>query len=223
MSDVDNDDIMLGSYSRDDDRNEQSESELNLDSGSVRPQQSSNLIGEDFRSLLNTNSWENSEMTIETTMMISKEISDQMSRKLNESRKSLSYQIHGVITSAITNIVVPSIQNTLCKQGRVIYTGVDPGSSGPHEGTKTVIFTTADQGSSGLQRNLEVENGHRKHAKIAPRHGLHRNSSVDAYTSEHQCLVELKPMTLISTMFVNRLNFEIPFVLFSPLSISNII
>ena len=38
MSDVENDDIMLGSYSRDDERNQQSESELNLDSGSSRPQ-----------------------------------------------------------------------------------------------------------------------------------------------------------------------------------------
>ena len=50
-----------------------------MDSGSTRPQQSSNLFGEDFRSLLNTNSRENSEMTIETTRMISEENSNQMS------------------------------------------------------------------------------------------------------------------------------------------------
>ena len=37
MSDVENVDIMLGSYSRDDETAEQSESELNLDSGSIRP------------------------------------------------------------------------------------------------------------------------------------------------------------------------------------------
>ena len=41
MSDVEIVDIMLGSYSRDDDRNTQCEDELNLDSGSTRPQQSS--------------------------------------------------------------------------------------------------------------------------------------------------------------------------------------
>ena len=56
MSDVENVDIMLGSYSREVERNDLSESELNLDSGSTRPQQSFNLIGEDFRSLLNTSS-----------------------------------------------------------------------------------------------------------------------------------------------------------------------
>ena len=78
MSDVENVDIMLGSYSRDDEENDISEN-----SGSNRPQQSSNGIGEVFRSLLNTNSRENSEITIETTRMINEDISNQMSRKLN--------------------------------------------------------------------------------------------------------------------------------------------
>ena len=48
MSDVENVDIMLGSYSRCDEENNISENEGNLDSGSSRPQQSSNVIGEDF-------------------------------------------------------------------------------------------------------------------------------------------------------------------------------
>ena len=82
MSDVENVDIMLRSYSRNEKRNDQSKSDLNLDSESIRPQQSSNLVREDFRLLLNTNSRENSEMAIETTRMISEEISNQMSRKL---------------------------------------------------------------------------------------------------------------------------------------------
>ena len=79
MSDVENVDIILSSYTRENERNDNSENELNLDSGSSRPQQKSNLVGEGFRSLLNTNSRENSEVTIETTRMISEEISNQMS------------------------------------------------------------------------------------------------------------------------------------------------
>ena len=59
MSDVEIVDLMLGSYSRDDVGNDQSENELNLDSESSRPQRNSNVTGEDFRSLL-TNSRENS-------------------------------------------------------------------------------------------------------------------------------------------------------------------
>ena len=53
MSDVKNVDIMSGSYSRDEDSNNQREDELNLDSESNRPQQSSNIAGENFRTFIN--------------------------------------------------------------------------------------------------------------------------------------------------------------------------
>ena len=91
LSDVENGDVMLGIYSRNDDRNGQSENELNLDSESSRPQRSSNVTGEDLRSLL-TNSRENSEITIETTRMIIEEISNQISRRLNEIKASLIFK-----------------------------------------------------------------------------------------------------------------------------------
>ena len=97
LSDVENVDIMIGNYPRNGDGNEESESELNLDLGSNRPQQSSNLIGEDFRSLLNTNSRENSEMTVETNRLINEEISNQMATKLNEIKENLNYQIQDAI------------------------------------------------------------------------------------------------------------------------------
>ena len=83
MSDVETVDVMLGSYTRNEDRDDQSQNDLNLDSESGRPQRDSKLTGEDFRSLL-TNSRENSEITVETTRLIIEEISNQMSRRLNE-------------------------------------------------------------------------------------------------------------------------------------------
>ena len=52
MSDAENDDVMLGSYSRNDEMNDRSENELNLDSESSRPQRNSNVRGEDFRSIV---------------------------------------------------------------------------------------------------------------------------------------------------------------------------
>ena len=119
LSDVENVDIMLGSYSRDVEENNASENEVNLDSGSSRPQQTSNVIGEVFRSLLNTNSGKNSEITIETTRTISEEVSSQMSRKLNEIKNSLNFQIQDAISSAITEKILPFIQNTMETQGRV--------------------------------------------------------------------------------------------------------
>ena len=161
MSDVENVDIMLGSYSRDDEENNISENELNLDSGSSRPQHSSNAVGEDFRSLLNTNSRENSEITIETTRLINEEISNQMSRKLNEIKTSLNSQIQFQIqiqNSAITDTVLPSIQNTLEMQGRPNFTMVDRTSNGLHPSPRSANFTMKDRRSSGLQRNTEVGN-----------------------------------------------------------------
>ena len=98
MSDVENVYVMLGSYSRNDERNDQSKNELNLDSESSRPQRNSNLTGEDFRSLL-TISIENSERTIETTRLIDEEISNQMSRRPNEIKTSLDSQIQNAIAT----------------------------------------------------------------------------------------------------------------------------
>ena len=130
MSNVENVDIMLGSYCRDDEENDISKNGVNLDSGSNRPQQSSNVIGEDFRSLLNTNSKENNEITIETTRMINEEISNQMSRKLNKIKNSLNIQIQDAISSAITEKILPSFQNTLESQDRVNHTVVVKGPLG---------------------------------------------------------------------------------------------
>ena len=90
MSDVENVDVMLGNYStfnQDDDR---SETEINLDSESSKPQRASNVTGEDIRSLL-TNSRENSE--IESNRLINEEISNQMSRRLYEIKTTLNFQI----------------------------------------------------------------------------------------------------------------------------------
>ena len=114
VSDVENVDIMLGSYSREGEDNIASENEANLDSGSSRPQQSSNTLGEDFRSLLNANSRENSEVTIETTRLINEEISNQMSRKLNEIKDSLNIQIQDAISIAITEQILFPFK-TRCK------------------------------------------------------------------------------------------------------------
>ena len=144
LSDVENVDIMLRSYSRDDEENLASKNEVNLDSGSSRPQQNSNVIGEVFRSLLNTNSRENSETTIETTRMISEDISNQMSRKLNEIINSLKSQIQEAINNVMTERVLPSIQNTLGTHGNVNYTTMGQASVGPHRSPRATNFVLRD-------------------------------------------------------------------------------
>ena len=191
MSDVEKVDIMLGSYSRDDEENNGSENEVNLDSGSSRPQQNSNVIGEDFRSLLNTNSRENCEITIETTRLISEEISNQMSRKLNEIKTSLNFQIQDAISNAITEKNFFLSKNTLEAQGRGNYTMVDQGINGLQDSSRAANFTLGDRRSSGLQRNPEVENAQKIRGN-SPRKcfmqensgQISRQSSIDSVCSE---------------------------------------
>ena len=112
MSDLENVDIMLGNYSRNELDSQLGERETELDLESNGPQ-TANPISEDFRSLINTNSRENSEITIETARLINNEITSQVTRKLDEIRSDLNSQILEVINSAITEKVLPSIQNVL--------------------------------------------------------------------------------------------------------------
>ena len=188
MSDVENVDIMLGSYSREDERKDEGENEFNLDSGSTRPQQSSNLVGEDSRSLLNMIIRENSEMTIEITRMISEEISHQMSRKLNEIKSIQISQIQDALTTTLTEKVFPFFQNTLDKQGRAKLTVVDRRSSRLQMSPRTTDFTVVNRRSSGLQPNPEHENTQKmreNHPKTCFRQEncriMSRESSVDTY------------------------------------------
>ena len=166
-------------------------SELNLDPVSSRPQQNSNVVGKDFRSLL-TNSRENSEITVETTRMIIDEASSQVTRRLIEIKYSLHFQIQNAITTVIAEKVHPSIQNTLDTQVRNNFTVVDQGSIEPHMGSRAANFTMMDPGSDGLQespstnnftmvdrrsselqRKPEAENS-QKNGKIVPKRVLHR-------------------------------------------------
>ena len=190
MSDVKNVDVMLGDYSTINQDNDHSETEINLDSESSRPQRASNVTGEDFRSLL-TNSRENSEITIETNRMINEEISNQMSRRLNEIKTSLNSQVQNAITASISNTVLPSIQNVLEMQGRPNFTVVDRASNGPHPGPRTGNSTVEDQRSSGRQRNPEVGNSQKTWEKRPKTCFTQENSrlrsresSVDSVSSE---------------------------------------
>ena len=116
---------------------------MNLDPVSIRPKRNSNVVGEDFRSLL-TNSRENSETTIETTRMESEEVSSQVSRRLNDIKDGLNFQIKDAITMAIAKKVLPSIQKTIDTQCRDNFIVVDPESDGLQENPYTNNFTVVD-------------------------------------------------------------------------------
>ena len=101
ISDLENVNIMLGSDSRNETRNEQGESDVDSEPEFNRLQLNSNLVSEDFRSLHNTNRRESSEMTIETTRINNDEITNQVTRKLDEIRFGLNSQIREAINSQL--------------------------------------------------------------------------------------------------------------------------
>ena len=125
MSDVGDLDVMLGSYSRNKmesnsgDRND----EVDLASDRIRGDVVQN--SEDFRSLSNSNSRENSESTIETMRPVNSEDS----RKMEELKRDLNSQIAETINSLISERILPNIPNTPSSQNPVFREEVDHRSS----------------------------------------------------------------------------------------------
>ena len=133
MSDIENLDVMLGSYQRDNSlaQNENDEGEIDL--RSTRHEENANQNESDYRSYLNTNLSENSCLTVETSRAISSEISSQMSRKFEEMQFSLNSQILDVLNTAIDTRVLPSIKNAVRRQNSAKNTSLDLRSDGLHQ------------------------------------------------------------------------------------------
>ena len=83
ISDVENRDVMLGTYSKNELAEQENNGEIDLDLESGRRQQCTSCTDDDFRSLLNINLSGNSEITAETNRLINLEISSQNLKKIN--------------------------------------------------------------------------------------------------------------------------------------------
>ena len=130
MSDIENLDVMLGSYQRENNEFRGENNENTLDQRSdEREGQDRNV--EDYQTFLNNNPSENSCLTIETSRFISSEISSQMSRKFQEMQTSLNSQILDVINTANDTRELPSIKNAVRRQNSAKNTSLD----GLHEDT----------------------------------------------------------------------------------------
>ena len=132
MSDIENLDVMLGAYSRNDLVEDENNTEPEVDLESGRHQWSEGQTENNFRSLLNTNTSENSEITVETNRLINSEISSQMSRKIEELKTDLNSHILDVINSALEERVLPSIKNALETMNSAKNANLDLRSDGPH-------------------------------------------------------------------------------------------
>ena len=132
MSDIENLDVMLGSYQRDDCEIQNGNDEGEIDPRSIGREESSIQNENDYRSYLKANPSENSCLTVETSRSISSEISTQMSRKFEEMQSSLNSQKLDVENTAIETRVLPSIKNAASRQNSAKNANLDLRSDGLH-------------------------------------------------------------------------------------------
>ena len=144
MSDIENLDAMLGTYQESDQVRHENLSITDFDLESRTLQKETNSISGNFRSILNTNTSENSEITAETSRAINSEVSSQMSRKLEEMRSDLNSHILNAIDSAIEEKVIPSIRKSLKSQNSTGNTNLDLRSDGPHPSTFSQVRPQRD-------------------------------------------------------------------------------
>ena len=149
MSDIENLDVMLGSYQRENGESRNEIEENTLDQRSDRREE---LIQyeNDYRSHLNPNPSENSCLTVETSRAISSEISTQMSRKFEEMQTILNSQILDAINVAIENKVLPGIENAVKSQSSAKNTNLDLRSDGPHPSNSSQVHPQKDLQSNRL-------------------------------------------------------------------------
>ena len=149
MSDIENLDVMLGSYQRENSefRSENNENALDQRSNG-REGQDQNV--DDYRTFLNNNPSKNSCLTVETSRAISSENSSQMSRKFQEMQTSLNSQILDVINTAIDTRVLSSIKNAVRRQNSAKNTNLNLRSDGLHQDTAAPENSQKDLQSSRL-------------------------------------------------------------------------
>ena len=149
MSDIENLDVMLGNNANSDIRDREIVDQIEIDPESSRRQQGIDQEESNYRSLLNTNLSENSEITVETSRAISSEISSQMSRKLEEMKSDLNSHILEVINSAIDEKILLSIENVIVNKRETKNAKWDLRSDGRHPDRNIQMTQNSDLESHG--------------------------------------------------------------------------
>ena len=153
MSDIENLDVMLGNYANSDIRDLDIVDQIEIDPESSRRQQGIGQEESNYRSLLNTNLSENSEITVETSRAISSEISPQMSRKLEEMKSDLNSHILEVINSAIDEKILPSFENVIANKRETKNAKWDLRSDGRHPDRNIRMTQNSDLESHGRHKS----------------------------------------------------------------------
>ena len=143
LSDIENLDVMLGNFQENEQFREGVVTERKIDLESERQQGDTIPVESNYRSHLNTNLSENSEITVETSRAINSEISSQMSRKLEEKRSDLNSHTLKAIKSAIEEKLLPSIENVIRAIGKL---KIQNGTFGQMDGIRVEMLKGSEFG-----------------------------------------------------------------------------
>ena len=152
MSHVENLDVMIGTYTRNELDERENNSELEMDLGSGRRRENTNLVGENIRSSLNANMIVNSEITDVSSRAFNSENSPQMSRRFEEIKSNLNSHISEVLNTAIEEKVLPSIRSVVEVSEGAKSTKWDLRSDGRHPNMTSQMPQVHDHESDGRQQ-----------------------------------------------------------------------
>ena len=190
MSDIENLDVMLGTYHESDQVRDGNVSDADFDLDLRRPQKEANSIRGNFRLLLIINLSENSEIKAETKRAINSEISSQMFRNLEDMKSDLNSHILNVFDSAIEEKVIPSIKFALGSQNSAENTNLDLRSDGQHPSTFSQVRPQRDLRSNGPDQEIAGKAAQdaekdfpRLVAMSSNRKNHHRDNSMDSTQS----------------------------------------
>ena len=117
-------DVMVGNYPRSQ-LDDEIDENVDIDSRSNGSRQDMVRNCKEYRSQVNTESRSENGIATDITMLISTEISQQVTRKLDEMKRNLNTQITESINSAIHETVLPTLQSSLSDQNSRLGTSVD--------------------------------------------------------------------------------------------------
>ena len=148
MSDIENLDVTLGSYQRDNSEFQEGIRGNNIDLRSNRQEGELNQNDSEFGSYLNTNLSEICGLTVQTSRALSSEISSQMSKKLEEMKTDTNTGISDAINTAFEGRVLTSMKNAVGGQTSAKNTTLDLPSDGPYPSNFSQVHT--QRNSSGF-------------------------------------------------------------------------
>ena len=153
-------DVMLGTYSRNGVDSQLSENEENLDRRSNERQTNTNPSGDDYRTLLNTNSVGNNDMTSDNVRLINSEITSQVSSKINEFKVDSNLHIRETVEQVISDQVLRTIRETLGEIGNGARPNVDLTSSERHRSPEMQCSKRAWKNIPKSNKTISDQNRH---------------------------------------------------------------